>query len=224
MPDLTDPTVLTVEAVATAWPRDDLDYWAEDNRDACLRRVGEIPTRYADAVPSNPAVRNWVGQLVTAAAEGRNANPLVAAGPSLLMLGSTGTGKTYQAWGAVRALMVSGASVRRWKVTTAADLYARMRPRHGVDPEAEFDAVAHATVLVLDDLGAAKHSDWVEEVNYRLINHRYEHSRPTLLTSNFLAKDLGERLGDRVASRLSEMTTRVVLEGPDRRRTQKGAA
>ena len=92
-----------------------------------------------------------------------------------------------------------------------------MRPRHGVDSETEFRAAADAGLLVLDDLGVSKNSEWVEEVNYRLVNHRYENTLPTLFTSNVRPRDLAEALGERVASRLTEMTGRVILKGADRR-------
>lgn len=73
-------------------------------------------------------------------------------------------------------------------------------------------------MLLLDDLGAAKTSEWTAELTYRLINHRYEHLRPTLITTNLPTADLRTTLGDRIASRLAEMTQRVILTGPDRRR------
>jgi len=86
-----------------------------------------------------------------------------------------------------------------------------------VDSEDVFERHAKAPVLMLDDLGAAKDSSWVEEVNYRLINHRYEWMLPTLVTSNVPPRDLAGEVGERVASRLTEMATPVVLKGPDRR-------
>ena len=43
----------------------------------------------------------------------------------------------------------------------------------------------------VDDLGAAKPSEWTEEINYRLVNHRYEHMLPTIFTSNVPARELG---------------------------------
>src|SRR5690606_7391206 len=101
----------------------------------------------------------------------------------------------------------------------AADLYARLRPRHGIDSETEFRAIADAPLLMVDDLGAAKTSEWVEEVNYRLINWRYDRVLPTVFTSNVLPKELKVALGERVASRLVEMADRVTLKGEDRRRT-----
>ncbi|CAL9508521.1 hypothetical protein SUDANB151_03563 [Streptomyces sp. enrichment culture] len=46
---------------------------------------------------------------------------------------------------------------------------------------------------------------------------------PTLITTNLPTADLRSALGDRVASRLAEMTERVILTGPDRRRTAPAA-
>lgn len=197
---------------------------AEAVADSVERLANRLPTRYANATPTEPAVVEWVRAVVAAAVAGqdrrsRHVAPRPFTGPSLLLLGPTGTGKTHQAWGAIRALAVSGLAFTSWQVTTAADVYARMRPRHKVDAEEVFERYAHCAVLVLDDLGAAKSSEWVEEVNYRLINHRYEHARPTLVSSNLLPKDLAAALGGRVASRLHEMCTPAVLSGDDRRKT-----
>lgn len=180
-----------------------------------------VPDRYRDATVDVPELADWAAHLIDAAAQAQV--PSIVRGPSLLISGPVGTGKTHAAYAALRHLALSGAYCR-WQAVTCADLYGRLRPRHGVDSEAEFSAVTHARVLLLDDLGQAKQSEWTEDVNYRLINHRYERRLPTLFTTNLGPRDLLAALGERVVSRLAEMTTRVVLEGPDRRRPQKGAA
>jgi len=143
-------------------------------------------------------------------------------GPSLLLVGGTGSGKTFQAYGAVRALGRSGAGLS-WTVTTAADLYAALRPRPRVDSEDEFERFARVGLLVLDDLGAAKGTEWNEEVNYRLINYRYEQQLPTIITTNVASGKLPAALGDRVFSRLVEMARRVQIAGSDRRMGNPGA-
>jgi DNA replication protein DnaC len=175
-----------------------------------------IPARYGSALISDPGVRKWLGAVVRHAIATRRVVVSVIQGPSLLLLGPTGTGKTHEAFGAIRGIAACGIR-SRWVAISAADFYAKMRPRHGVDAEAEFSNVASAGLLVIDDLGAAKGSEWVEELNYRLVNHRYEHALPTLFTSNIPPPKLAEALGERVASRLTEMTVRVVLKGSDRR-------
>ncbi len=70
--------------------------------------------------------------------------------------------------------------------TTAADLYGRLRPG-GSDQgtEHELRRYTRVPILLLDDLGSAKASEWVEEITYRLINERYNACRPTIFTSNY---------------------------------------
>jgi DNA replication protein DnaC len=110
----------------------------------------------------------------------------------------------------------------RWEATTAADLYAAQRPQQGGDPEQQLWRLARSPLLLLDDLGAAKQSPWTEELTYRLVNHRYNQLLPTLVTTNLPVAELRDAVGDRVASRLAEMTERVILTGHDRRRHPTG--
>lgn len=204
-----------------------VSYWQDAERAPRARRPegvvqpdspteDRIPARYAGALAANPDVRAWMAGLTRIALAHRRVMVSVTTGPSLLLLGITGTGKTHEAYGMVRGLSVLGIR-SRWRVTTAADLYARLRPRHGVDSEAVFAEYGGASLLVVDDLGAVKGSEWTEEVNFRLVNHRYERMLPTLLTSNLRPNDLANALGERVSSRLAEMTERVTLKGTDRR-------
>ncbi|MFD4553543.1 ATP-binding protein [Streptomyces sp. NPDC058469] len=182
-----------------------------------------MPPRYRAAVADHPQVLAWAREVAEAAvAPSRGARRQVTTGPSLLMAGVVGAGKTHQAYGAVRRLVQSGVGVR-WRATTAADLYADLRPRPGADSERELAAVSRCPLLIIDDLGAAKASEWVEEVTYRLINRRYNHMLPTLITTNLAIKDLRAYLGDRVTSRLAQMTTRVEFEPVDRRRLRTTA-
>ncbi|MEU3710736.1 ATP-binding protein [Streptomyces catenulae] len=176
-----------------------------------------IPARYRTALGDHPQVTAWADAIAAAGRPGPGSAPGIVEGPSLLIAGPTGTGKTHQAYGAVRTLLAAGVRLR-WEAVTAADLYARVRPRSGHDAERDLQSLARCPLLLLDDLGAARTSEWTEELTYRLINHRYEHLRPTLITTNLPTDALRTTLGDRIASRLAEMTERVVLTGPDRRR------
>lgn len=198
-------------------------HWVWENLEHAAELARTIPRRYADAEVTQDPVRQWVRDVVErAVVERRSVSTPVASGPSLLLLGGTGVGKTREAYGAVRALSVSGIRVA-WRFVAAADLYAKLRPRHLVDSEEVFETYANARLLILDDLGAAKGTEWNEEINYRLVNHRYEHELPTIFTSNVPPKDLSDALGDRVGSRLVEMAERVVIKGGDRRREKVAA-
>jgi DNA replication protein DnaC len=161
-----------------------------------------IPPRYRRAVADDPAVVAWC----------------MSPSGSLLILGPTGVGKTYQAYGALRTLARKGVTPA-WRAVTAPDMYALLRPHDGKDSEAEFQRLAEVPLLLLDDLGAAKVTEWTEEVTYRLIGHRYDAMTPCLITSNVPVDELRDALGDRVASRLTEMCEYVVLRGTDRRRS-----
>jgi len=182
-------------------------------RQWCLTHT---PVRYRDAIVAVPEVAAWVRELVRLAVDPAEPVAVVRTGPSLLLLGPCGRGKTRNGYGALHALSTSGAFCG-WVATPVADLYAQLRPRHGVDSEDLFQRHAKAPVLLLDDLGAAKDSPWVEEINYRLINHRYEWMLPTLIISNHRPRELAGVVGERIASRLTEMATPVVFKGPDRR-------
>ncbi|OKK02626.1 ATP-binding protein [Streptomyces sp. CB03234] len=177
-----------------------------------------IPARYHRAVADHPDVLAWASEITRRGRPGPGGTTGIANGPSLLIAGPTGTGKTHQAYGAVRTLLAAGVRLR-WAATNTADLHAQLRPRQGHDPERVFQDLAHSPLLILDDLGAAKQTEWTEELTYRLIDRRYTWMLPTLITTNVPIPQLREALGDRVASRLAEMTTRVILQGPDRRRT-----
>lgn len=194
------------------------EFWRSQAHTTAAHHLNRIPARYTNATVDNPDVDVWVttviGTAVSLAGEWRE--PVIGRGSSLLLVGGTGTGKTHAAYAAIRALLTSGIRCTAL-ATTAADLYAALRPRFGIDSEDEFTRYATANVLVLDDLGAAKGSEWNEEINYRLINHRYERELATIFTSNVPPKDLPVALGARVASRLFEMSSTVILGGADRR-------
>jgi DNA replication protein DnaC len=182
-------------------------------REGFLRRAVEttdkrIPPRFREATATHPDVIAWCEAF------GPDS-------PSLLILGPTGTGKTHQALGAIRTLAAAGITVG-WHADTAAGLFASLRPREGTDTEAEFRKVAAVQLLLLDDLGAGKSSEWTEEILYRLVNDRYQAMLPGLFTSNVPLADLRAALGDRVASRLSAMCRKpIVLGGQDRRRAAR---
>lgn len=203
---------------------DDGDPYSEPNvaRHSFLEAAKVVPFHYRRAVVSRPELKTWIDTLVRDAKEEQAArNGTIAAvthGPSLLLLGVTGVGKTHEAYGAIRSLAVTGVA-SKWVVTTAADMYGALRPRHNVDSETEFRKYRDARMLLIDDLGAErKATEFTEEVNFRLVNHRYEQHLPTLFTSNVKPSEIAARMGDRVMSRLVEMCQRITLKGDDLRR------
>jgi DNA replication protein DnaC len=208
-------TILTARGIN---PRDEAAAPEPEPVTAVQLADARIPPRYQGALADHPRVTAWAEEITRTGRPGPGGVPGIATGPSLLIAGPTGTGKTHQAYGAIRVLLTAGVRLR-WEATTAADLYAAQRPQQGhTDPEQQLQRLARTPLLLLDDLGAAKQSPWTEELTYRLVNHRYNHLLPTLVTTNLPVADLREAIGDRTASRLAEMTQRVILTGHDRRR------
>lgn len=73
-------------------------------------------------------------------------------------------------------------------------------------------------LVILDDIGAEKPSDWVEEQLYALIDLRYRMQRATLFTTNCTLKQLESQIGSRVVSRIFEMCEGVKVGGADWRK------
>lgn len=80
--------------------------------------------------------------------------------------------------------------------------------------------VLNADLLVLDDLGAEKFTEWVGERMFQIINDRYINRRKTIITSNFSMEQLDERMGEqgnRIMSRVAAMCKAFKINGKDRR-------
>lgn len=175
------------------------------NREHARRNM---PPRYVSAETDLDAVWLWVLAVL---GDRRTA-------PSLLLAGPTGTGKTHTGYAALRLLSESRRSTIAWRGASTATFFGELRPRDKRDTEAAFEDYAKVPVLLLDDLGATGRTEWTEETLYRLIDHRYTHCLPSIFTTNVAPANLGERLGERTASRLTEMCRMVPLLGEDRRK------
>lgn len=70
-------------------------------------------------------------------------------------------------------------------------------------------------LLVIDDLGKERRSEWSEMILYDVINGRYEDYMPTIITTNLDPEEVKERFGEAVLSRIIEMCTGVVMQGKD---------
>ena len=197
------------------WSRYDLDTdttaeeQAADNRARAAEYfLANTPDRFRHAIADHPAVTDWVTRYLL--------DPAVAG--DLVLMGGTGSGKTHQAYGALAAIGNSGQPLVRWVAESVPDLQARMLPSSGVSLETEFNRIANAPLLLLDELGANKGSDWADAITFRLVDRRYNRCLPTIYTTNIPIEQLKLALGDRVNSRLAQTATKVKLDGIDRRR------
>lgn len=191
---------------------------AEDTSALAALRIAEqrIPPRFRASVADEPRIIAWADEIAAAATAGSTGLRNIGSGPSLLISGPTGTGKTFGAYGALRRLIAAGCGLR-WAATTHADLFGEMRHRSASEAEQTFRTLSRTPLLILDDLGSAASSPWTEEITFRLVDHRYTHMLPTVMTTNLPTAELRGRLGERVVDRLREMAWHVVLSGASRR-------
>jgi len=85
------------------------------------------------------------------------------------------------------------------------------------------DSVRKVPLLVLDDVGAERNTDWAKDILSEIINYRYTRSLPTIVTTNLRFDDLTgetfvEKFDQRTESRLYDMCQIVKVEGHDRRK------
>jgi len=166
--------------------------------------------------------------------------PATTSGRGLLLTGSIGVGKTHLAVGILQAL-IAEKSVHglfcdyRELLKQIQNSY---NPQVATTEMEILQPVFDAEVLVLDELGAAKPTDWVWDTVALVLNTRYNDKRTTIITTNYADQPpggfsnggngasramrdetLGDRIGERMRSRLAEMCVVVELRGDDFRRT-----
>lgn len=183
-----------------------------------------VPARFIDAELSHfgPEIRKRVEPFLRKEHE------------SLSLFGPSGTGKTHLAAALLKARLAHQAHqelpelepletpVRESAlfVTVPSLLFEIRATFAGTDATTEKDLVrrhCEAGLLVLDDLGAEKPSEWVNQTLYLILDRRYAELRKTIVTSNLTLDEIAEKLGDRLPSRLVGMGGILQLDGPDRR-------
>ena len=204
-------------------------------RDALVDRLVEaarIPARFAKAeLETYRAVTDSPHAALAKAMRFVDTFPVVDRG--MLFHGPVGVGKTHLAVGILKAVIRKTGAKGYFFETP--DLLRQVRNTYNtrVD-ETEMGVlqpVIDAELLVLDDLGAEKTSEWVQETLGLVINSRYNARRPTIITTNLQDDNDSTnpnsfmfQIGARTRSRLVEMCEWIQIEGADERDKDREAA
>lgn len=166
-------------------------------------------------------------------------------GTGLLLIGKIGTGKTHLGVGIIKELILGrGASCLFYDYR---ELLKEIQNSYNASVQTtELDVlrpIFDSEVLFLDELGAVKPTEWVWDTVSLILNTRYNNNRTTIITTNFedqpsatsngsisparaavREETLGDRIGERMRSRLHEMCRIIRLEGLDFRQKFRSAS
>lgn len=197
----------------------------QDAHSTLLTRV-KLPNRYSSChfhnyKPQNPSQ----DRAFKLASQLTMEYPAVDQG--MLLMGSVGVGKTHLAVSILKGLTERGFNCLFYEFGS---LLKKIQDSYNSNTKtselAVLAPVFNADVLVLDELGASKPTDWVRDTMAHIINTRYNDQRLTIFTTNYLddrkndrEETLEDRIGVRMRSRLFEMCRTVEMTGIDYRRT-----
>ena len=209
-----------------------------------LHRAG-IPRRYQGKSLQNFETSGKHESLYNALLHARkfvDNYPFGIDGVGLMFVGGSGRGKTHIATGILQALIVE--KQVNGLFVDYLDLLKQIQnsynPSVAVTELGLLQPIFEAEILVLDDLGATRPTDWVWDTVAHILNARYGRDQPTIITTNYpnepslLSRDvvsgrpakgetLGDRIGDRMRSRLQEMCLVIEMQGEDRRERENKA-
>jgi len=204
-----------------------------------LFEQARIPTHYKNCSLDNfQPINSSIAKAQKTASSFVQKYPILKAG--LMFMGPCGVGKTHLAVAIIQRLILEKEVACIFY--DFRDLIEEIKKTYGKTTSSTaaevLSPVLKCDVLVLDELGALKMTDWVKDMLMYVVNQRYNENRLTVFTTNYLDSSssskrktkagpskndpdeyasLGERIGMRLRSRLNEMCQLVMVEGDDYR-------
>ena len=145
---------------------------------------------------------------------------------SLFITGGVGTGKTHLAASIANYLIENEIPVIFGTLIT---LLNDIKDTYKIDGDCESDVIekySKIPMLIIDDLGKERPSEWTLEKLFTIVNNRYENNLPIIITTNYNKEKLRKRLlcnnneeiVDSIISRLYEMCRGIIIFGKDKRK------
>lgn len=152
---------------------------------------------------------------------------MMESGTGLLLCGNNGTGKTHLAVACLQALQRAGYHGLMFRSAPQITSELRSAWDHKISETALLNAYTMAPLLVMDDIGKQSRSDYVQRYLFEILDSRYSHRLPTILTTNASPKTLPHGIGpdtdvtDALVSRLMETVLCIAVTGPDHRKRHR---
>lgn len=142
----------------------------------------------------------------------------------LFIYGSIGTGKTYISCSIANAVIEK--YLYECKVMNFAQILNDLQKGgFTLDRNEYIDSLTSKTLLVLDDFGIERNTEYALEQIYNIINARYQKKKPTIITTNIDYKEIMKEQNDlmtaRIYSRMKEMCVPLKIVGEDRRKQKQ---
>ena len=203
---LTDKRFTNFETNVPAWSQ-----WQRER----MRDVTSIARQFAE-LPLHPKGPRDADEGDWDALLSKNGVPMDESSRWLLLRGEYGSGKTHLAAAIGNRWLERGGQVL---FLTSPDLLDYLRSTFGPSSEIGYDQlfqrVRNVSLLVLDDFGTEFATPWAREKLFQLLNHRYVHRLPTVLTTNTDLDELDGRLRSRLLD--TELVSEYKLPVPDYR-------
>lgn len=179
---------------AAGFPEVHMQKWTFEKDDRANAKISDICQRYVENFPK-----------------------MKAKGKGLMFLGGFGTGKTFLAACIANALLDEGFSVLMTNFPRLINTIHGMRE----GKQEYIDSLNKYSLLIIDDLGVERQSEYVAEIVQNIVDSRYRAGLPVVITTNLSPKDFTETQDiakSRLYSRISEMCLPLIVKGVDRRK------
>jgi DNA replication protein DnaC len=142
-------------------------------------------------------------------------------GNGIYFYGSVGSGKTHLAFAILNEI---NQKTEYYSFAIFVPEFVQKIRDYYSNGEVEFNPIieiAKIPILLIDDLGAERYTEWVQEQIVQLLDYRYRNKLATIITSNLKLNDLKEKVGERIFSRVVGLSKPILVISDDKRKKEQ---